>query len=70
METFAENHDFNGKTVLPLVTYAVSGLGRTERVYQEGCRGATLGEGLAVLGEEVDKAGPELDSWLQRVGLS
>ena len=70
METFAENLDFNGKTVLPLVTYAVSGMGRTERVYQEACRGATLGEGLAVLGEEVDKSGPELESWLQRVGLS
>ena len=69
METFAENLDFNGKTVLPLVTFAVSGMGRTERVYQEVCRGATLGEGLAVLGEEVDMAGPELDSWLQRVGL-
>lgn len=69
METFTENVDFNDKTVLPVVTYAVSGMGRTERVYQNACRGATIGEGLAVLGEEVDESGPELDRWLQRVGL-
>ena len=27
MATFAERYDFSGKTVFPVVTYAVSGLG-------------------------------------------
>jgi hypothetical protein len=69
MSTFAESFDFTGKTVLPLVTYAVSGMGNAERVYQEACRGATFGEGLAVRGEEVREAGAAVESWLQRVGL-
>ena len=33
MNTFAEAHDFTGKTVHPFVTYAVSGLGTAERDY-------------------------------------
>lgn len=73
MSTFAESFDFTGKTVFPLVTYAVSGMGNTESVYQEACRGATFGEGLAVQGGEVidtpDDAAAEAETWLQRVGL-
>jgi flavodoxin len=74
MSTFTESFDFTGKTVLPLVTYAVSGMGSAERVYQEACRGATLGEGLAVQGEDVtdapDDVAAAVDTWLQRVGLT
>ena len=33
MTTFAEGHDFTAKSVLPFVTYAVSGLGSVERDY-------------------------------------
>ena len=73
MSTFAESFDFTGKTVFPLVTYAVSGMGSTERVYQEACRGATFGEGLAVLGEEVidapNDAAAAVEAWLQGLNL-
>ena len=55
MTTFAEQFDFAGKTVFPLVTYAVSGLGTTMRDYAASCPGATIGEGLAVRGEEVGR---------------
>ena len=33
MSTFAESYDFTGKTVHPFTTYAMSGLGTTERDY-------------------------------------
>ncbi|MDT2005687.1 hypothetical protein FXW78_14705 [Rhodococcus opacus] len=33
------------------------------------CRGATIGERLAVRGEEVDDAEPAVVEWLQGVGL-
>jgi flavodoxin len=73
MSTFAESFDFAGKMVLPLVTYAVSGMGNAERVYQEACRGATFDEGLAVQGEQVidapDDAASAVETWLRRVGL-
>ena len=59
MATFAGSFDFANKTVYPFVTYAVSGLGTAARDYAAWCPGATLGEGLAVRGEEwaLDAAG-------------
>lgn len=69
MSTFTEGLDFTGKIVFPVTTHAMSGLGGTERDYAASCRGATIGEGLAVRGEEVAGAGPAVDSWLRGVGL-
>lgn len=69
MSTFAERYDFRGRTVHPVTTHAMSGLGTTERDYAASCRGATIGEGLAVRGEEVRKADADVRSWLRRVGL-
>ena len=69
MTTFAEHFDFASKAVFPFTTYAVSGLGTTMRDYAASCPGATLGEGLAVRGEEVGDAGAAVESWLRRIGL-
>lgn len=69
MSTFAESFDFTGKTVVPFVTYAVSGLGTVVRDYTVLCPGATIGEGLAVRGEEVRDAGAAVEAWLRRMNL-
>ncbi|WP_327583673.1 hypothetical protein OHA25_48870 [Nonomuraea sp. NBC_00507] len=69
MTTFTEKLDVRGKTVFPLTTHAMSGLGTTERDYAASCPGARFGEGLAIRGEEVNDAQAEVDSWLQRTGL-
>ena len=69
MTTFTEALSFTGKTIHPFTTYAMSGLGTTERDYTASCPGAALGEGLAVRGEDAADAGPVVDSWLRRIGL-
>ena len=69
MRTFADSLDFTGKTVLPVVTYAVSGLGNAPEDYVVACPGATIGDGLAVRGEEVNQASAAVSSWLRRVDL-
>lgn len=69
MSTFAEGFDFTGKTVIPFTTYAMSGLGTTVRDYTALCPGATMGEGLAVRGEEVQDAHAAVESWLRRIKL-
>ena len=70
MDTFAEAHDFTGKTVHPFVTYAMSGLGTTERDYTAACPGADIGDGLAVQGETVRADGPAAAAdWLDRIDL-
>lgn len=69
MTTFTEAFDFSGKTVYPFTTHAMSGLGTTERDYAESCRGATIAEGLAIRGEEVQGAQPAVETWLRATGL-
>jgi len=68
MTTFTEKLDFAGKTVLPITTYATSGLGTAPRDYAAACPGATIGDGLAVRGEQVTEAGPDIEAWLRRTG--
>jgi flavodoxin len=69
MRTFVEGVDLSGKTILPFVTYAVSGLGRTVDDYTRLCPGSTIGDALAVRGEEVAAARGDVEAWLRRTGL-
>jgi flavodoxin len=66
MSTFAERYDFAGKTVHPVTTYAMSGLGTTREDYARECKGARIATGLAVRGEEARSAGADVDAWLRR----
>jgi flavodoxin len=65
MTTFTESHDFAGKQIHPFVTFAVSGLGRTEPVYAA----ARIGDGLAIRGEEVLQHRSDLEAWVRNTGL-
>jgi flavodoxin len=69
MSTFAESYDFAGKTVFPVTTYAMSGLGTTPQDYAVVCRGARIGKGLAVQGERARSSHRDVEAWLRRVGL-
>jgi flavodoxin len=69
MTTFVEGFDFTGKTIIPFTTHAGSGLGATVRDYAVSCPGATIGEGLAVRGEEVRDAGAAVEAWLRQIDL-
>ena len=69
MNTFLESADWSGTTLYPFVTYAVSGLGSTERVYRDAAPDARLGDGLAVRGEDVAGAADEAADWLSANGL-
>jgi flavodoxin len=65
MSTFIEGVDFGGKTVLPLVTYAVSGMSGIDDFYRNALTAATVELGLAVRGEEVRDSGAAVDAWLR-----
>ena len=69
MRTFIESVDLRERTVLPLVTYAVSGVGRVTDDYRTLLPGSTIGEGLAVRGEEAADSRSEVQAWLRRMGL-
>ncbi|MET0956154.1 MAG: flavodoxin, partial [Cryobacterium sp.] len=67
MRTFVDGLDLTGMTVYPFVTFAVSGLSGVDSDYAELCPGASIGEGLAVQGEEAAQAQPEVEAWLGRI---
>jgi flavodoxin len=69
MSTFTESYDFARKTVHPLTTHAMSGLGTTPEDYAKSCEGARIGAGLAIRGEAVRSAGSAIDTWLRRAGV-
>jgi hypothetical protein len=69
MSTFCDAVDLAGKTILPVTTHAMSGLGRAVEVYNGLEPDATIGEGLAVQGEEVADSGPALDDWIAPTAL-
>ena len=69
MTTFVEDHGFSDKTVHPVTTHAMSGLGTTPDDYARSCRGARIGTGLAVRGGQVRSAAPAVTAWLRRTGL-
>lgn len=57
-------------TLLPFVTYAVSGLGDTRATYRELAPTVRLGRGLAVRGEDVRDNTTSVDRWLKDAGLT
>jgi flavodoxin len=69
MHTFCERYDFTGKTVYPFTTHAISGLGRVVDEYTASCRGAAIGEPLAIRGEEAADSRSDITAWLRRIGL-
>ncbi|OLT52275.1 flavodoxin [Cellulosimicrobium sp. CUA-896] len=70
MRTFVEGLDgLAGKQVYPFVTYAVSGFGSVLDHYAELCPDASIGDGLAVRGEEATSAEAEIRTWLEGNGL-
>jgi len=69
MRTFIESVDLAGRTIHPFLTFAVSGMGQVERNYTELLPEASIGEGLAVQGEEAAEARPDVEAWLGRIGL-
>lgn len=70
--TFLEAHDWNGKTVIPFCTHAGSGLSNTETAIKDTCSGATVLDGLAVVGTTAqnnrDEAESSVTEWLEQIG--
>jgi len=69
MRTFVENVELAGKTVHPLVTFAMSGMGRVRGDYTALLPHTTVTEGLAVQGEEAAHGGGDVEAWLRQLGL-
>lgn len=69
--TFLEQHDWQGKIIIPFCTHEGSGLSDTENRLREACRGASVLNGLAVRGfvaqNEREKARKQVLEWLKQL---
>lgn len=69
--TFLEQHDWEGKVVIPFCTHEGSGLSDTENLLRAACRGASVLNGLAVRGsvaqDEREKARKQVMEWLKQL---
>lgn len=69
--TFLEQHDWQGKVVIPFCTHEGSGLSDTENLLRAACRGASVLNGLAVRGSvaqnEREKARKLVLEWLKQL---
>lgn len=69
--TFLEQHDWQGKVVIPFCTHEGSGLSDTGNRLRAACRGASVLNGLAVRGSvaqnEREKARKQVLEWLKQL---
>lgn len=69
VRTFLDAVDLNGKTVIPFTTHEGSGLGNTREQLESQYPRATVLDGLAVRGSQAADAQPDVDAWLEELGL-
>jgi len=67
--TFLEAGDFSGKIIVPFCTHEGSGLGRSVAEIQKTCPHATVLDGLAIRGGDVNSAQDEVSAWLREIGM-
>lgn len=60
---FLKHYDWNGKRIIPFVTSGGSGLGKSVDDIRKICVGATVEEGGAFLGHEVDDSEQKIAAW-------
>ena len=67
--TFLEAYDFSGKKILPLCTHEGSGMGNSEADIRKLCHGATVKNGLAILGSKAVDSKSVVEKWLRENAL-
>lgn len=67
--TFLESYDWSGKTLIPFCTSGGSGFGRSLDSVEESSAGAVMGEGLHVMGDDVEGAQEDVTEWISALGL-
>lgn len=69
MSTFIESVELAGKTVLPFVTYAISGMSGIDADYRAALPDTDVVEGLAVRGEDTEDSSDDVEAWLRASDL-
>ncbi len=63
--TFLDNHDFTGKTVLPMCTHEGSGLGNSEAELRKTLKTSIIKKGLAIKGTNARTSDETIKKWVE-----
>lgn len=63
--TQLERLDFTGKNVFPVMTHEGSGLSGAPAALKKYCKGASVGEGLAIHGADAAKSAAAVEKWAE-----
>ena len=70
IKTFAGNHNWNAKTVIPFCTSGGSSISSGLDNLKNLCKGANFKEGITISGSRADSSNSEVDSWLSGLGVA
>ncbi|MDR2085417.1 MAG: flavodoxin [Bacteroidales bacterium] len=62
--TFLDSYDFSGKTIIPFCTHEGSALGSSVRDIKKAVPGATVLDGLAIKGGNVNSSDKVIEDWI------
>lgn len=68
--SFLDEYDLSGKTIAPFITHGGSGLSSTPEKIKQEEPSATVTNGLAVYGDDVDSSNTDVTNWLNEIGVS
>jgi len=67
--TLLSKYDLSGKIIVPFCTHEGSGLGHSEKDIAKFCPKATVLNGLAIQGADVNNAKNDVINWLKNIGI-
>jgi flavodoxin len=67
--TFLTEHDLSGKTIVPFITHAGSGLGQSAADIAKLCPKSTVLEGKAIWGRDIKNSQDEVAKWARELKL-
>ena len=70
VKSFLSQYDLSGKSIVPFITHAGSGLGRSVSDISKLCPKSTLLEGVAIWGRDVKSAQNEVSEWLHKIKMT
>ena len=70
VKSFLSQYDLSGKTIVPFITHAGSGLGRSVTDISKLCAKSTVLDGIAIYGSGVKTAQNEVSEWLHKIKMA
>ena len=70
VKSFLSEYELSGKTIVPFITHAGSGLGRSVTDISKLCPKSTLLNGVAIWGRDATNAQNEVSEWLRQIKIT